>query len=222
MRSPLRVLSWRHAATMPPMLVSGSIGLRPPGPQASPRGAGVGASASSADRPRAELLQVARRSDRPGGRSSTGRAFPSRTRAARISVHGGAVGQATAAGAAPSPSSSPPPKSSRLALVAVALQPRAVLARRVDGGQQPRPQLRGRQAARRRCRCASESNAPALTRLSNTRLLTRRRSRSSQSACERRDAPLLASRTSSSDSIAPSPTFLIAVRPKRTPSRRRP
>ena len=34
-RSPFFVFSWRQAATMPPMLVSASIGLRPPGPHAS-------------------------------------------------------------------------------------------------------------------------------------------------------------------------------------------
>ena len=45
---------------------------------------------------------------------------------------------------------------------------------------------------------ASESKAPAFARLSNTRLLTSRRSRSSQSACSDRMRPCFA-RTSSSD-----------------------
>ena len=71
-------------------------------------------------------------------------------------------------------------------------------------------------APRLRCPCASESKAPALVRLSNTRLFTSRRSRSSQSDWSERMRPCFA-RTASSDSIAPSPTFLIAVRPKRTP-----
>ena len=82
-RSPLRVFSCRQAAMMPPMLVSGSIGLRPPGPQASPRDAADRRVGQLAGRPRAELLQRRRRSDRPDGRSSTARASPSRRRAAR-------------------------------------------------------------------------------------------------------------------------------------------
>ena len=87
------------------------------------------------------------------------------------------VGQRDRA-AARSPSSRQPPKSCDLAVLAVALVPAAVLDRRVDGGEEPRRAARRQPAAGR----PSESNAPALTRLSNTRLLTSRRSRCSQSA----------------------------------------
>ena len=61
------------------------------------------------------------------------------------------------------------------------------------------------------------SNAPALTRLSRTRLLTSRRSTSSHrrfSDVSRPDSR----RAASIDSTAPSPTFLIAPSPKRTPA----
>src|SRR5436305_2090026 len=57
MRSPFRVLSWRHVATMPPIVVSGSIGFGPPGPQASPREPFPGRSARSAAERRADTHQ---------------------------------------------------------------------------------------------------------------------------------------------------------------------
>ena len=121
-----------------------------------------------------------RDSDRPDGRSNTARAFPSRTRAARSRSTGPPRAGQSPPAARLRPSSSCPPNSCAWPFVPVALQPRAVLARDVDGRDQPRP--------RRRAGCpvtppASESSAPAFARLSNTRLLNSRRSRSSQSAC---------------------------------------
>ncbi len=63
----------------------------------------------------------------------------------------------------------------------------------------------------------NESNAPALTRLSNTRLFTRRRSSWSHKLWSDVIRPCDA-RTPRIDAMAPSPTFFTAVRPKRTPS----
>ena len=65
---------------------------------------------------------------------------------------------------------------------------------------------------------ASESSAPALARLSSTRLFTRRRSACSHSVRRESIRPPRSVRTARIDRIAPSPTFLTAVRPKRTPS----
>ena len=61
--------------------------------------------------------------------------------------------------------------------------------RRVDRGEQPRPQRAAGAASP--SAAASESNAPALTRLSNTRLLTSRRSSVLAQRVQRVDPPLL-------------------------------
>ena len=205
---------------MPPTLRVGLDRLAAAGrPRRRPARRSTGAFGAARRSSARRILQVGRVADRPGGRSRYRPSVSFSKASCSISVHGRRLGQRHG-----------------LALRQLV----AVVSRRRTAGPGPR---RGRAGAARRARTAasiaaisrgrtlprrqrcdavagaSESNAPAFTRLSNTRLLTRRRSRSSQSACSDVIRPC-ALRTASSDSIAPSPTFLMAVRPKRTPCRR--
>ena len=202
---------------MPPTDVSASIGLRPPGPQASAASGDRLRLGELGDRLRAELLQRV-------GVAIDGMAAPVeaerflleaellglgprrrlRQRAAAAAV-GRARGQIVVARR----------RTAALPFVAIALRARAVLAGRVDGGQEPRPQLQRRQALvlgarRERVERAGLDQAleHALVDQPQIEILAQR--------VERRMRPCVF-RTSSSDSIAPSPTFLIAVSPKRTP-----
>ena len=111
-----------------------------------------------AGRPRAELLQLARGSDRSDGRSSTGRAFPSRTRAARF--------RSTASPRAAEPLRRVRRLSSALEAAeqiapgrcpSIALHARAVLARGVDRGEA----AAARSAARRQRGERRDRPAPA-------------------------------------------------------------
>ena len=136
-----------------------------PGPPAGPRG-------SSRRTPRGPPC-----GGRSDGRSGRGRAPPSRTP--------GAAPRSTAAPAAAagrrcaSPSSVRAAEQLRLALVAVALVPVAVVDGAVEGGDQPRPELAPAPRPAPASPATSESSAPPLIRLSSTRLFTRRRSTSS-------------------------------------------
>ena len=88
---------------------------------------------------------------------------------------------------------------------------------RVDGAQQRAP-MRRRQGGRFVADPTSESQAPDFTSASNTRLFARRRSRILAERVQRRDRRPALARTAMIDLIAPSPTFLMAVRPNRTPA----
>ena len=112
---------------------------------------------------------------------------------------------------------SEPAEQLRLPLVPVALTPRAVLAGRVDRGEEPRPERRATAAARGVGR-ASESNAPAFDEALEHALVDQAQIEILAERVQRRDAPVSSAGPRGATAIAPSPTFLIAVSPKRTPS----
>ena len=135
---------------MPPTLVSGSIGFGPPGPQRRRRAARrAGSLRELAGRPRAELLQRRRVAiDR----------MAAPVEAERLLLEGellglgprrrvGQQGRPEAVALRTRPTASAP-NSCACPSFAIALQPRAVLAGRVDRREQPRPQRRRRQRLR--------------------------------------------------------------------------
>ena len=209
MRSPLRVLSGRRPDTMPPTEISSAARAPLPfaGGSAEPVGrpcrlrqARLQGSPPSSIVIDGSLLrqQVGRRLGAVDAKvlgvaidrvtaSSRGRAPPFRSSAARSSVHGGTSGSGIAPPDGPAASSPPPNRST---------WPRSLLrctrlpcsqAASIAANSRARISRSGRSAGADLVSVCppitSESHAPDFTSASNTRLLARRRSRISHSAC---------------------------------------
>ena len=189
MRSPLRVFSWRIDAMMPPIATStprsrfgsrwpGAARRRPVAPSPCARRRRLG---QLRRRLRAEALQLGRDAiDRMPAEVEAERFLfvreLLRLRSTARRSHG-PVGRLV--GVRPRPARA----AEQLRLTVG--RDRAAAARRTRTRDRSSPSAAraARRSDRVLCRSPNESNAPALTRLSSTRLLTSRRSSSSHSAC---------------------------------------